>query len=69
MNDKWKEVFGEIHAEEEAEESTRRFLAQKTGNYRKYHGWDYKRLVPVVASMVIFLAGLGAIGFISSRFP
>ena len=59
MNDKWKEAFGEIHAEEELKESTRRFLAEKTGNYRKYHGWDYKRLVPVVASMVIFLAGLG----------
>lgn len=59
MNDKWKEAFGEIHAEEELKESTRRFLVQKTGNYRKHRGWGYKRLIPVVASMVILLAGLG----------
>ena len=59
MNDKWKQAFGEIHAEEALKESTRRFLVQKTGNYRKYHGWGYKRLIPVVASMVILLAGWG----------
>lgn len=59
MNDKLKEAFEEIHAEEELKESTRRFLVQKTGNYRKYYGWGYKRLLPVVASVFILLVGWG----------
>ncbi len=59
MNDKLKEAFGEIRAEEQLKESTRRFLAQKTGDVRKYRGWGYKRLIPVVASMAILVAGWG----------
>lgn len=59
MNNKLKEAFGEVHAEEELKEGTRRFLVQKIGNDRKYHGWGYKRLIPVVVSMVILLAGWG----------
>lgn len=59
MNDRMKETFGKIHAEEELKTRTREFILQKTDNYRRHKKPVYGRLIPVMACLLVLFTGLG----------
>lgn len=57
MNDRMKETFDQIRAEEELKNRTREFLAQKTQGYTRYRHVSYKYLVSVTVCFLFILAG------------
>lgn len=58
MNNRIKETFEQIHAEETLKEHTMEYLVQKTQNYKKpYHTAAYKKLIPAIACFVLLLIG------------
>lgn len=60
MNDRLKEVFDEIHAEEELKNKTKAVLAQRIQEeQRKKSVFRYRRLVPVLLCCLFLLAGFG----------
>ena len=61
MNDRLKEAFDQIHAEEELKERTRAFLAKEME--RRSRSGSRRRLVPALACVLVLLLGLGGFGF------
>lgn len=60
MNDRLKEVFDEIHAEEELKEKTMVVLARRIQEeQRKKGAFRYRRLVPVLLCCLFLLVGFG----------
>ncbi len=56
MNNRIKETFDNIHAEEELKEQTKKYIAEKTRNYTKRQKKpSYKKLIPVAACFLFFL--------------
>lgn len=56
MNNRIKETFDNIHAEEELKEQTKKYIAEKTRNYTKWQKKpSYKKLIPVAACFLFFL--------------
>lgn len=58
MNDRIREAFDQVHAEENLKVGARAFLTRKTRGYRR-SGRGYRRLVPVLACFLLLLAGWG----------
>lgn len=63
MNDRLRETFDHIHAEEDLKANTKKFLAEKTNQYRTDARPGYRRLLPVFACFVFLL-----VGFFGHRF-
>ena len=61
MNDKLKESFDKIHAEESLKDTTKRFLAQKTQGYTNDKPIRYRLLVPVAACLLFILLGCSSV--------
>lgn len=57
MNDRMKQTFDQIHAEEELKNRTREFLVHKTQGYTKSRSVSYKYLVSVAVCFLLILAG------------
>lgn len=57
MNDRIKNTFGQICAEEELKDKTREFLVKKTRGYSKNRFVNYKYLVSAAACMFFVLMG------------
>lgn len=56
MNNKLKETFDKIHAEEELKEQTKVFIADKTKHYTKLQKkLAYKKIVPAVACFLFLM--------------
>ncbi len=59
MNEKIKETFDKIHAEEELKNKTKEFIVHKMKEHKK--SFSYKRLIPVMASFLFIL--IAVIGY------
>ena len=59
MNEKIKETFDQLHAEEELKNRTKAFVAHKMKEHKK--SFSYKRLIPVTASFLFIL--IAVIGY------
>ena len=59
MNDRLKEAFDKVHAEEELKKSTLKFLSEKTHGYGRNRTFRNKRLIPIMASLLFMLLGAG----------
>ncbi len=59
MQNRIKEAFDGIHAEDALKEKTRLFLAGKTRNYSAGQWFRYRRLVPALACFLFLLVSLG----------
>lgn len=57
MNNRIKEAFDSVHAEESLKEKARSFLAEKTAGYSKRTMVPFRKLVPAAACLLLFLAG------------
>lgn len=57
MDDRLRETFDRIHAEEELIERTRAFLVRKTRGYRRSAVQIHPRLLPAVVCLFFLLAG------------
>lgn len=55
MNDRLKETFDKIHAEEELKTKTKNFIAYKTKGYQSYRMRTYRYVAPIMASFVLIL--------------
>ena len=53
MNDRLKETFDKIHAEEELKTKTKNFIAYKTKGYQSYRMRTYRYVTPIMASFVL----------------
>lgn len=62
MNDKIKEAFNAIHANENLKINTQAFIAQKTHNYTAHKAPNYRRIIPAavtaVCAALAFFAGI-----------
>lgn len=56
MNEKIKETFDKIHAEEELKNRTKAFVTHKKNEHKKK--FPYKRLIPVTASFLFILIAI-----------
>ncbi len=57
MNDRIREAFDQVHAEENLKVGARAFLTRKTRGYRR---WSIgRRLLPIFACLLLLLAGWG----------
>lgn len=59
LNEKLKDVFDQVQAEEDLKEKTRAFLARKTQEYKKARTVKYKYLIPAAACLIFVLFGFG----------
>lgn len=59
MNDRIREAFAAVHAEEALKESTRAFVAERTAGYRRRGRMTAGRLVMAAAACLAVLAVLG----------
>lgn len=59
MNEKIKETFDKIHAEEELKNKTKEFIVHKMKEHKK--SFSYKRLIPVMAGFLFIL--IAVIGY------
>ncbi len=58
MNNRLKETFDKIYAEEELKEQTKEFIANKTKNYtNSKNKSSYKKIIPAVACFLFLLLG------------
>lgn len=57
MNEKLKETFDRIHADEELKNNTKTFLAQKTQQYKKTYVKNFRSLVSAAACLLFLLLG------------
>lgn len=58
MNNRLKETFDKIYAEEELKEQTKEFIANKTMNFtNSKNKSSYKKIIPVVACFLFLLLG------------
>lgn len=57
MNDRIKGAFDQIHAEEALKEHTLAYVTARTGR-RERPAWGYRRLVPLVACLLLLAVGL-----------
>lgn len=59
MNEKIKEVFEQIHAEEALKDTTKEFLSQKIRQRPKHTFGTYRHLLPAAACFLFVLLGIG----------
>lgn len=59
MNDKLKETFDLIHAEEDLKDKTKAFLAKETHGYKKSKHFGIQKLIPVAVCFLLLLIGWG----------
>lgn len=59
LNEKLKDVFDQVQAEEDLKEKTRAFLARKTRGYKKSRTINYKYLIPAAACLIFVLFAFG----------
>jgi len=59
LNERIKEAFDRIQADEELKRHTREFIFQKTQGYKICHSFPYKRAMTVMACFLFALLGLG----------
>lgn len=58
MNNKWKTAFGNIHAEDELKEHTKKYLSRKVYSRKKIFHPVYKKFtVAAVSLLIVFFAG------------
>lgn len=57
MNEKLKETFDRIHADEGLKNNTKTFLAQKTQQYKKTYVKNFRSLVSAAACLLFLLLG------------
>ena len=57
MNERLKEAFGQIQAEEDLKDKTKEFLSQKTKGYTKKREFHYTGMIAALASFVLLVFG------------
>ena len=57
MNERLKEAFGQIQAEEDLKDKTKDFLSQKTKGYTKKREFHYTGMIAALASFVLLVFG------------
>ena len=57
MNEKIKEVFGQVQAESELKNKTKDFIFQKTNGYTRASGMNYKYVVSAFVCLLFFIIG------------
>lgn len=57
MNEKLKEAFGQVRAEEQLKENTKEYIVQKTKGYKRGNHVNYKYVVSAFACAVFFILG------------
>jgi hypothetical protein len=58
LNNEFKTVFDNIHAEEEIKQSTKAFIAEKTNNYCKKRVFHPAHLITAFACLIFILIGI-----------
>lgn len=59
MNEKLRKAFDEIHAEEALKRTTKEYLSQQIRKQAEHKSSPYRRLIPVMACLVVMILGFG----------
>lgn len=60
MNERLKETFGAIHAEEELKEKTKEFVICQTKDWKKHRHFNIRRFIPAMACLLFLLIAFGS---------